>query len=61
MSTPEPRINIPAADAATGLPIVIGMPFPQGTVAYAGALAVVSPGGVACPAAVRALNSWPDG
>ena len=65
MSRPasEPAINVSCPPAADGRlwPVVIGVPFPQGTLRDPSLLGVAGPDGKPRPAAARRLVRWPDG
>ena len=62
MDIENPVIHVAAGDLLnSGLPVVIGVPFPRGTVRDAAALAVAGPGGDERPLAARTLVPWGDG
>ena len=60
-SNSQPMVQVAAADGALGLPVVIGVPFPQGAVVDAAQLGLVSPAGQPLPVAARSLVNWADG
>jgi len=61
-SNPIPSINVAYGDPAqAGLPVSLGVPFPEGMLRAETPLAVESPGGALRPAAGRPLVWWPDG
>jgi hypothetical protein len=53
-------IDVAVSDPA-GLPVALGVPFPQGVIRDAAALALSQPDGRQIPADARALTRWPDG
>ncbi|MFP4028526.1 MAG: hypothetical protein ACLFWL_12105 [Candidatus Brocadiia bacterium] len=62
VSPARPAIEVSYADPRPrGLPVSIGIPFPQGEVKNPSALAVAEPGGEIRPTGARPLAHWPDG
>lgn len=56
----QPVIEV-VAGHPSGLPVVIGVPFPQGAVTDLHAVSLRMPDGQPCPVAVRPLATWADG
>lgn len=57
-----PTIDAAYGDASpAGLPVAVGVPFPQGKLQPGTTLALESPSGEMRPAASRPLSFWPDG
>lgn len=59
--TSWPVLEVHAAEAQAGKPIVLGLPFPPGRQRDPSALVVRSPSGQIRPTGCRSLVAWPDG